>query len=118
MNYLSVIPGVNGIPLSYVVRENETPDGGEVYTLFNEGMIHCVPLEGQYFLADSRPVHQLLYSFLQGKNMESWIRGIAKYQDGRHDMIALRHHYAGKGNSTHRIADAKKIQSTLHYKSE
>ena len=33
-------------------------------------------------------------------------------------MTALRRHYAGEGNSTHRIADAKRIQSTLHYKSE
>jgi hypothetical protein len=33
-------------------------------------------------------------------------------------MTALRRHYAGEGNSTRRIADAKRIQSTLHYKSE
>jgi hypothetical protein len=31
-------------------------------------------------------------------------------------MIALRRHYAGEGNSTRRIADAKRIQTTLHYK--
>ncbi|KAI2504021.1 hypothetical protein MHU86_10454 [Fragilaria crotonensis] len=118
VNYLSVIPGVNGIPLSYVVRVNEAPDEEVTYASFNERMIHRAPLEGQYYLADSRRVHQLLYGFLQGENTESWIRGIAKYQDGRRDMIALRRHYAGEGNSTRRIADAKKIQSTLHYKSE
>ena len=33
-------------------------------------------------------------------------------------MIALRRHYAGEGNSTRRIADAKRIQNTLHYKTE
>ena len=33
-------------------------------------------------------------------------------------MMALRRHYAGEGNSTRRIADAKKIQNTLHYKTE
>jgi hypothetical protein len=33
-------------------------------------------------------------------------------------MIALRKHYAGKGNSTRRISDAKKIQNTLHYKTK
>ena len=26
MNYMSTIPGVRGVPLSYVVRENEAPD--------------------------------------------------------------------------------------------
>ena len=118
VNYLSVIPGVNGIPLSCVVRENEIPVEEETYASFNERMIHRAPLEGQYYLADARRVHQLLYGFLQGENTESWIRGIAKHQDGRRNMIALRRHYAGKGNSMRRIADAKKIQTTLHYKSE
>ena len=33
-------------------------------------------------------------------------------------MIALCRHYAGEGNSTRRIADAKRIQNTLHYKTE
>ena len=55
---------------------------------------------------------------MQGENTENWIRNIAKYQDGRRDMIALRRHYAGEGNSTRRIADAKRIQNTLHYKTE
>ena len=118
VNYLSVIPGVNGVPLSYIVRQNEFPAEDEMYSSFNERMIHRAPLDGQYYLADSRRVHQLLHGFLQGENTESWIRGFAKYQDGRRDMIALRRHYAGEGNSTRRIADAKKIQTTLHYKSE
>ena len=118
VNYLSVIPGVNGIPLSYVVRENEAPEDGEEYASFMERMIKRTPLEGQYFLADSRRVHQLLHGFLQGEHTESWIRSIARYQDGRRDMTELRRHYAGEGNSTRRISDAKKIQSTLHYKSE
>ena len=33
-------------------------------------------------------------------------------------MIALRRHYAGGGNLTRRISDTKKIQATLHYKTE
>jgi hypothetical protein len=33
-------------------------------------------------------------------------------------MIALRRHFAGEGNSTRRIADAKRLQATLHYKTE
>jgi hypothetical protein len=31
-------------------------------------------------------------------------------------MVALRRYYTGEGNSTRRIADAKKIQSSIHYK--
>jgi hypothetical protein len=118
-NYLSVIPGVNGVPLTYIVREVENPDPDAVYTSFNDSrLIARAPLVGQYFVADSRRVHQLLTGYLQGENTEAWIRSIAKFQDGRRDMIALRRHYAGEGNSTRRIADSKKIQNSLHYKSE
>jgi hypothetical protein len=117
-NYLSVIPGVNGIPLSYVVREDEDPEDGVEYLTFTERMIARAPLKGQYFEADSRRVHTLLTGFLQGELTENWIRPIARHQDGRRDMIALRNHYAGEGNSTRRISDANRIKSTLHYKSE
>ena len=117
-NYLSIIPGVSGIPLSYIVREQDEPNPGMEYLTFNERMVHRAPLTGQYFIADARRVHNLLVGFLQGENTENWIRNIAKYQDGRRDMFALRRHYAGEGNSTRRIADAKRIQNSLHYKTE
>jgi hypothetical protein len=100
------------------VREAAEPEEGVEYDTFNERMIARAPHEGQYYLADSRRVHNLLTGYLQGEQSESWIRGIAKYQDGRRDIIALRRHYAGEGNSTRRISDAKRIQTTLHYKSE
>jgi hypothetical protein len=81
-------------------------------------MIHRAPLNGQYYMADARRVHSLLLGFLQGEQTENWIRYIFRYQDGRRDMDALRRQYAGEGNSTRRIADAKKIQSSLHYKTK
>jgi hypothetical protein len=118
INYLSVVPGVSGIPLSYVVREQEVPTPGIDYPTLTDRMIHRAPLVGQYFIADTRRVHNLLVGFLQGENTENWIRNIANFQDGRRDMIALRRHYAGEGNSTRRIGDAKRIQMTLHYKTE
>ena len=51
-NYLSVIPGINGVPLSYVIHESE-PEDGAVYDTFNERMITRAPHVGQYFKADS-----------------------------------------------------------------
>jgi hypothetical protein len=98
--YLSVIPGVNEIPLSYVVREHDEPTPGVEYSTFNERMVHRAPLTGQYFIADARQVQNLLVGFLHGENMENWICSIARYQDGRRDMNALQRHYAGEGNST------------------
>lgn len=117
-NYLSVIPGVNGVPLSYVIREVEAPLAGMMYETHNERLINRAPLVGNYFVADTRRVHTLLAGFIQGEASENWIRSIAKFQDGRRDFIALRRHYAGEGNATRRIADAKRIQTSLHYKTE
>jgi outer membrane murein-binding lipoprotein Lpp len=100
------------------MREVAEAEDGNEYETFNERLIARAPLAGQYYLADLRQVHNLLTGYMQGEQSESWIRSIARYQDGRRDMLALRRHYAGEGNSTRRIGDAKRIQSTLHYKSE
>lgn len=118
VNYLSTIPGVNGIPLSYVVREDETPPAGSEYGSFNERAIACAPLSGDVFQADARKVHQLIKSFLQTESAEQWIKPLARRQSGRDDMIALRKHYSGEGNTSRRIAAAERIRDTLHYKNE
>jgi hypothetical protein len=41
VNYLSTIPGVNGVPLLYVVREKEIADDGIEYGSFNEHAMHA-----------------------------------------------------------------------------
>ena len=118
MNYLSTIPGVSGVPLSYVVRERDVAEADAQYESFNERAIACAPLIGATFQADARKVHQLLKSFLQTESAEQWIKSIARKQSGRADMIALRNHYSGEGNTSRRIAIAEKTRETLHYKSE
>ena len=64
-NYLSTIPGVNGVPLSYVVRYQEAP---ECTTYFQGNFIPdniaCVPLSGDHLQADTRKVHQLQKNYL------------------------------------------------------
>jgi hypothetical protein len=118
INYLSTLPGVNGVPLSYVVREKEAPDTDVEYGSFNEQAVACAPLTGPTFQADSRKVHQLLKSFLQTETAEQWIQPLARRQSGREDMKALRSHYSGEGNTTRRIADAERARDSLHYKNE
>jgi hypothetical protein len=118
VNYLSTLQGVSGVPLSYVVREKEKPDEGAEYGSFNERAIACAPLEGPTYQADSRKVHQLIKSFLQTETAEQWIKPIARRQSGRDDMLALRSHYTGEGNTSRRIAAAERLRDTLHYKNE
>ena len=118
VNYLSTIPGVNGVPLSYVVRDKEEPDRTGTFESFNERAIACSPMEGAVFQADARKVHQLIKSFLQTETAEQWIKPLARRQSGRADMKALRAHYSGEGNTSRRIAVAERIRDTLHYKNE
>lgn len=104
-------------------------------------MIHRAPLDGHtqqhvhdlFWLASCEarrwrtgPVYcqvpgwPVLIGFLQGKETENWIPDIAKHQqDGHWHIIALHWHYAGnKGNSIHRTANTKLIQSSLRYKAK
>ena len=92
VNYLSTIPGVNGVPLSYVVREKEIGDSGAEFGCFDERAIACASLTGPTFQADSRKVHQLIRSFLQTETAEQWVKPLARRQSGREDMQALRNH--------------------------
>jgi hypothetical protein len=119
VNYLSILPGENGVPLSYIVCEKEVPDPGKSeYDRFNEQAVACAPLVGPTFQADSRKVHQLLKSFLQNETAEQWIQPLARRQSGCDDMNALRSHYSGKGNTARHIADAERARDSLHYKNK
>jgi hypothetical protein len=53
INYLSVIPGMNGVPSSYIVHEAAEPEDGIEYETFNKQLMVRVPLARQYYLVDS-----------------------------------------------------------------
>ena len=114
-----MIPGVQGVPLSYVVRENAVPDHETNYgNDFIARSIACAPLDDASFRADARKVHQLLMNFLVAESAEQWIKDLAPCVNGRHNMEALCNHYGGKGNASRRIATAEKLRESLHYKSK
>ncbi|KAI2498373.1 hypothetical protein MHU86_16126 [Fragilaria crotonensis] len=117
-NYLSTIPGVNGIPLWYVIWENETPDRTMEYPSVNERAIACAPLSGPNFQPDARRVHQLLQELVQSETAKQWIKPIARRQSGRKHMIALSNHLSRKGNKSRRIAQAEGYRDSLYYKHE
>ena len=119
VNYLSTIPRVYGVPLSYVVWENQAPDHTCDYEGdFIEEIIACAPLNRPKFRADGRKVHQLLKNFLTAESAEQWICPLAPRGNGRDDVLELHRHYEGKGNQSRRIASADKYHKTLHYKSK
>jgi len=117
-NYLSTILGINGIPLSYVIRENDGPDITGPHANFSEECVARAPLSGVAYEADRSTVHQALVTFTTGQPSENWIKGTNRAKNGRISMKALRDHFSGEGNATRRIAEADRLKETLHYKNE
>ena len=114
-----MIPGVRGVPLSYIIRENAAPDHETDFgNDFVACSIACEPLDNASFQVDTRKVHQLLMNFLVAELAEQWIKDLAPHVNGRHDMEALCNHYGGEGNVSRRIAMAEKLCDSLYYKSE
>ena len=65
-NYLSTIPGQNGVPLSYVIRIKSAPkfDPETPYLTFIDRMIRCAPRSGPACVSGRRKLHQLYVSHL------------------------------------------------------
>ena len=117
-NFLSCAFGVDGVPLSYVIRAEDAPDRTTVFHDFADKCVACAPLTGPAFDADKRTVHQFMVSFTQGEMSEDWIKPVKSLKDGREDMKRLRDHFSGEGNATRRIAVAERLRDTLFYKNE
>ena len=120
-NYLSTIPGCTGIPLSYVVRQEEDTPEDYIFAVDTDYLTQLsdyAALAGPAFVADRRQVHQLLLGKILGEEAEEWIRDDKSKQNGRIDFNRLKTHYEGDGNISRRIATAEQIQKTLFYKQE
>jgi hypothetical protein len=114
---LSILRGVNGVPLSYVIREKEHQRGVQ-YNSFIDESVAKVSLKGPPFEADTRTVHETIEMLTGGENATHWLKELENKADGRKDMTALRSHFRGAGNQSRRISSAQGLHATLHYKNE
>ena len=117
-NYLSILMGSNGVPLSYVVRVLPAPASRNNFSTYEEEVIALVPLNGAFFNADSKRVHQVIKTYTQCESAGEWIRSIQCHQDGRRNFTALKAHFQGEGNSSRRINEADRVRETLYYKNK
>ena len=118
LNFLRAIPGRDGIPLKYVVRENEAP----VHIIdidFIDDYVNRAPLHGDAFNNDAQEVSTYITNFMSGNQVaESKLLAHADEHNGRLDYIALKEHYEGVGINAVEILKADKVISTLHYNGE
>lgn len=118
INYLRLHLGSSGIPLSYVIRENDLPDTTTVFTDFIQQTVANAPLNGEHFEADKLTVFNFIVSFTTGKNSGDWVKPTVRHQNGRTSMSALRDHFLGEGNVTRSLTEAERLRESLHYKNE
>ena len=109
--YLSTIPRVNSVPLSYIVRYQAAPDR----TIDSQGDFIAETIA--HFQAHTRNFHQLLNNYFVAEKNEQWISSIEKRANGRDDFDNLLRHYSGEGNVIRRVATSDCPRETLHYKS-
>ena len=117
-NYARAHIGANGVPLSYLIRENDTPLTSINYPDFVSKTIACAPLSGEFYDADKTTVFNMIVSFTTGQPSGDWVKETLKFSDGRRSMQALRNHFAGEGNVTCNLAEAERLYQSIHYKNE
>ena len=118
VNHLRQIPGLYGIPLSYVVRENDLPDLSPTPN-FMEMDIKAAPLNGLAYDADKAQVAIIITNLIVGNNeAETKVQSLADRHNGREIMKALDEHYLGIGLYATKISQAEDIVTNLFYSGE
>ena len=117
-NYLRAIPGRIGVPLSYVIRDNDVPDPTPNVDFLDDYIMNA-PLSGADYLTDRRSVHTKLVALITtNPEAEALIKLNEKEADGREDWKSLKIHYEGQGMFAIDIRDAEKILNNLVYQGE
>lgn len=115
---LSMIIGLKGVPLTYVVRPIEAQNFDE-FVPYEDAVIQGVPLDGPEFVHDARIVHQIiLHNVPENSDAYTYIKPVLRQQNGREDIVRLRERFETAATSQAVINQAKQTLSTLRYKSE
>jgi hypothetical protein len=118
-NFLRAIPGRNGVPLSYIIRDDNIMPRDEPHASFLDDYIDLAPLEGVVFITDAAEVHTYIVKFIaENDTAESKIQSLMAENNGRQDFIALQEHYEGVGVNALDVTRADRILETLFYSGE
>ena len=119
-NFLKSVPGMQGIPLSYVIRDNAAGAAADDPQLsFLDNFVQRAPLYGDAYSTDNSEVHTYIVYFTRGNSVaESKITSHGGNQNGRDDFIALKEHYEGVGINSVEVNKAENIIANLFYSGE
>ena len=115
---LCQIIGVRGVPLSYVIRENDEPEF-ESEVAFDDTVISAMTLDGIEYKQDARTVHKIIAKNIhEDSDAYTYVKPMNRFRDGRRDILALRERYSSHATKQNIINKAKSELSTLRYKNE
>ena len=116
--FLRAIPGRNGVPLLYVIRENDAA----VLNVNADMLQDCIdraPLTGDVFQSDASVAHTYIVKFIFGNpTAEVKLLPHTAERNGRLDFKSLVKHYEGVGIHTKSVTEADKTIDTLFYNGE
>ena len=81
VNYARSHIGANGVPLPYMIRENEEPDINGEHPDFINKTVACAPLEGEYYAAYRMSVFNIVVSYTTFQPSSDWIKTTMKHSD-------------------------------------
>ena len=118
VGYLKTLPGRDGVPLAYIIRNNEVPDPTPMADFLDEYVANA-PLTGDTYAMDNAQVATLIKSFVVGNTeAETKIQTLATPSDGRGIYRTLKEHYAGQGVYAIDLRDAEGLIENLYYTGE
>ena len=118
INFLKTQPGRNGVPLNYVVRNNEGPINRNNVNFLDDYVDQCL-IQGRAFLIDSAKVHSyILRLILDNPVAEQKILPHKDRNNGRVDYMALKEFYEGVGANAKATLKAENDLQDFFYAGE
>ena len=116
--YLKTLAGRDGVPLAYVIRDNDAPDPTPRGDFLDEYIANA-PLTGDTYALDNAQVATLIKSFVVGNTeAETKVQTLATPNDGRGIYRTLKEHYLGQGVYAIDLRDAEGLIENLYYTGE
>ena len=118
LNYLKFCPGIDGIPLSYIIRDVNTPSP-PASASFLKIWVATAPHYGNAYEVDSESVHASLTQSISGHDeAEAAIQAVKYNNDGRSVWKALVNYFEGQGIYAYDFTAAEEDFYNLKYNGE
>ena len=125
---LSIAYGSKGVPLLYIIRNNDNArtifndldeNGVTIIPTWEEMAIDAAPLSGLDYEADRKTVHLfILNNVNEDSDAHAYIYPLVGKNDGRKDWKALKDRYENEATVQARVNQANKTWEMLVYKNE